>query len=126
MPFEVFTPTRSAAGRTSEPLIRVHRANRRLTFTRAAIDLLPKACTHVVLAFDEDSRQIALLATAATDPKAIRISGTTTRQIGIGNFAEHFGIADGRYPVVHAKVHDRGALVSGEVRRHEDQTEEVA
>lgn len=119
MPFEVFTPVRANTGRTSEPMIRVHRSNKRITLTRAAIDLLPKACTHVVLAFDEDGRQIALLATASTDPKAIRISGGTTKQIGMGNFAEHFAIADGRYPVAHARVHDRGALVSGEVRRHE-------
>jgi hypothetical protein len=115
MPFEVFTPVRATGGRTSEPMINVRRSTKRITITRAAIDLLPKACTHVVLAFDEDSRQIALLATAATDPKAIRISGTTTKQIGIGSFAEHFAIADGRYPVAHARVHDRGALVSGEV-----------
>lgn len=121
MPFEVFTPVRAAGGRTSEPMIRVQRAGKRITITRAAIELLPKACTHVVLAFDEDSRQIALLATAATDPKAIRITSGTTKGIGIGNFAEHFGIADGRYPVAHARVHDRGALVSGEVRRHENE-----
>lgn len=112
MGFEVFVPTRTDRGRRSEPTMHCSRKAKRIALSKASAALLPKACTHVVLAFDVDTRQVAIIATAPTDPKAIRLIGSDRRQISVANFLDHFSIAEGRYPVTDTKVHDRAALVS--------------
>lgn len=112
MGFEVFVPTRGVRGPRSEPTMTCSRKRRLITLSKAAMALLPKACTHLVLAFNPDTHQVALLATASTDPKAIRLVGKDKRQISVADFLEHFSIAEGRYPVADAKINERAALVS--------------
>lgn len=120
MPFEIFTREPISRGRSSEPTIRLYPDKRRITISKAAIELLPKSCTHVVLAFETETRQIALIAAASTDPKGVRITrGTSSQQLAVGGFLEHHSMQAGTYPVSDQRLQDRGALVSVEVPKAE-------
>jgi len=107
MGFDIYTPKRGR--RDLPPAVRVSRSQGRLTLTAAAVALLPKAYTHVLLAFNNETRQIAFI-TTPPENRALRV--TKGRSVSASAFIEMYDLPDGSYPLNAGKISERTALVT--------------
>lgn len=124
MAFEVFEkiPARTRGRGTQPPAVRIDRKKHTVSMNTTALALLPKSCTKVLIAFDKETRQLALVSTFDLDPKgvvathmAVEGGGEKMRRpraVSVGQLADMLDLPNGKFAVEAGKIGDRTAIIT--------------